>query len=187
MREAVLRYLGFQSDATVDELTEHLIDRALREVEELAEFKYVYASYDYPQEFMLAHPAYMEYLHGSEGYLLCACTIGIGVDRRLKRLQMEEMAYAVVFDAAAGAYVECKADEYEKSLPFPLLGFRFCPGYQGTPLEDNLCIASLVKANKIGISFLDSGLMIPMKSMTGIVRIGGEGRKSCAGCVARET
>ena len=87
MREAVLRYLGFQSDATVDELTEHLIDRALREVEELAEFKYVYASYDYPQEFMLAHPAYMEYLHGSEGYLLCACTIGIGVDRRLKRLQ----------------------------------------------------------------------------------------------------
>ena len=176
MREAVLRYLGFQSDATVDELTEHLIDRALREVEELAEFKYVYASYDYPQEFMLAHPAYM----------LCACTIGIGVDRRLKRLQMEEMAYAVVFDAAAGAYVECKADEYEKSLPFPLLGFRFCPGYQGTPLKDNLCIASLVKANKIGISFLDSGLMIPMKSMTGIVRIGGEGRKSCAGCVARE-
>lgn len=186
MREAVLRYLGFQSDATVDELTEHLIDRALREVEELAEFKYVYVSYDYPQEFMLAHPAYMEYLHGSEGYLLCACTIGIGVDRRLKRLQMEEMAYAVVFDAAAGAYVECKADEYEKSLPFPLLGFRFCPGYQGTPLKDNLCIASLVKANKIGISFLDSGLMIPMKSMTGIVRIGGEGRKSCAGCVARE-
>ena len=53
-------------------------------------------------------------------------------------------------------------------------------------MKDNLCIASLVKANKIGISFLDSGLMIPMKSMTGIVRIGGEGRKSCAGCVARE-
>ena len=177
-----------QSGKTVvDEHTKHLIDRALREVEELAEFKYVYASYDYPQEFMLAHPAYMEYLHGSEGYLLCATTIGIAVDRRLKRLQMEDMAYAVVFDATAGVWIERKADEFEKGLPYPSLGFRFCPGYQGTPLEDNLKIANLVKANKIGISFLDSGLMIPMKSMTGIVRIGGDGRKSCAGCVARES
>ena len=168
----------------VDARTNQMIDRALREVEELAEFKYVYVSFDYPQDFMLAHPAYMEYLHGSEGYLLCATTIGIAIDRRLKRLQMEDMAYAVVFDAAAGVWIERKADEYEKTLPYSSLGFRFCPGYQGTPLEDNLQIASLVKANKIGISFLDSGLMIPMKSMTGIVRIGGAGRKSCKGCVA---
>ena len=203
MKREILKYLGYTFDeptipvetfpetslqqsgkTIVDEHTEQLIDRALREVEELAEFKYVYASYDYPQEFMLAHPAYMEYLHGSDGYLLCATTIGIAVDKRLKRLQMEEMAYAVVFDAAAGVWIERKADEFEKGLPYPSLGFRFCPGYQGTPLEDNLQIANLVKANKIGISFLDSGLMIPMKSMTGIVRIGGEGRKSCKGCVA---
>ena len=205
MKREILKYLGYtvnepttpvetfpetslqQSGKTVvDEHTEHLIDRALREVEELAEFKYVYASYDYPQEFMLAHPAYMEYLHGSEGYLLCATTIGIAVDKRLKRLQMEDMAYAVVFDATAGVWIERKADEFEKSLPYPSLGFRFCPGYQGTPLEDNIKIANLVKANKIGISFLNSGLMIPMKSMTGIVRIGGDGRKSCKGCVAAE-
>ena len=186
MRDEILKYLGYQKGAAVDNSTEVLINRALQELEELSEFKYVYASYDYPQNFMLAHPAYMEYLHGSEGYLLCACTVGIGVDRRLKRLQMEDMAYAVVFDAAAGVYVEHKADEFEKSLPYPNLGFRFCPGYQGTPLEDNLQIARLVKANKIGISFLDSGLMIPMKSMTGIVRIGGKGRKSCKGCVVAE-
>ena len=205
MRNEILKYLGYTVDdptspvetfqetslpqtgkTVVDEHTEQLIDRALREMEELADFKYVYATYDYPQAFMLAHPAYMEYLHGSEGYLLCATTIGIAVDRRLKRLQMEDMAYAVVFDATAGAWIERKADELEKSLPYASLGFRFCPGYQGTPLEDNLQIASLVKANKIGISFLDSGLMIPMKSMTGIVRIGGDGRKSCKGCVAAE-
>ena len=182
-QENSLQQLG---KTVVDEHTEQLIDRALREVKGLAEFKYVYASYDYPQEFMLAHPAYMEYLHGSEGYLLCATTMGIAVDRRLKRLQMEDMAYAVVFDATAGVWIERKADEFEKSLPYASLGFRFCPGYQGTPLEDNMQISRLVKANKIGISFLDSGLMIPMKSMTGIVRIGGEGRKSCRGCVAAD-
>ena len=168
----------------VDARTNQMIDCALREVEELAEFKYVYASYDKPQDFMVANAAYMDYLKGSEGYLLCATTIGIAIDRRLKRLQIEDMAYAVVFDAVAGVWIERKADDYEKTLPYPSLGFRFCPGYQGTPLEDNLQIANLVKANKIGISFLDSGLMIPMKSMTGIVRIGGTGRKSCKGCVA---
>ena len=186
MRSEILKYLGYQKDETVDRQTELLIDRALREVEELAEFKYVYATYDEPQDFMLAHPTYMEYLLGSEGYLLCATTIGIAVDRRLKRLQMEDMAYAVVFDATAGVWIERRADEFEKALPYPSLGFRFCPGYQGTPLEDNAQIAHLVKAHKIGISFLDSGLMIPMKSMTGIIRIGGEGRKSCKGCVAAE-
>lgn len=203
MRQEILKYLGYTVETgcapslqecapslqqagnrVVDEHTDHLIDGALREVEELAEFQYVYASYDEPQEFMKANSAYMEYLHGSDGYLLCATTIGIAVDRRLKRLQMEDMAYAVVFDATAGVWIERKADEFERNLPYPLLGFRFCPGYQGTPLEDNLRIADLVKAHKIGISFLDSGLMIPMKSMTGIVRIGGEGRKSCKGCVA---
>ncbi len=186
MREAVLRYLGFRSDAMVDELTNHLIDMALHDIESTAEFRYVDVFYDTPQPFMQAHSAYMDYLAGSEGYLLCACTLGVAVDRRLKRLQMEDMAYAVVFDAAAGAYVECRADAYEKSLPFKELGFRFCPGYQGTPLSDNVEIARLVKASQIGISFLDSGLMVPMKSMTGIVRIGGSARKSCANCVAAE-
>ena len=96
MREAVLRYLGFRSDAMVDELTNHLIDMALHDIESTAEFRYVDVFYDIPQPFMQAHSAYMDYLAGSEGYLLCACTLGVAVDRRLKRLQMEDMAYAVV-------------------------------------------------------------------------------------------
>ena len=184
MRLEILKYLGYQRDTVADAHTEQLMDRALEEMQQLSEFKYVYASYDYPQGFMLDNQVYMNYLHGSDGYLLCATTLGIAVDRRLKRLQMEDMAYAVVFDATAGVYLEKKADEFEKSLPYSSLGYRFCPGYAGTPLEDNAKIAALVKANKIGISFLDSGLMLPMKSMTGIVRIGGESRKSCKGCVA---
>lgn len=187
MRREILKYLGYAENAVVDERTESLIDRALRELDEMVEFQYVYAVYDTPQPFMHAHPAYADYLHGADGYLLCATTLGIAVDRRLKRLQIEDMAYAVVYDAAAGALLETKADEFERGLPYEKLGFRFCPGYQGTPLDDNRQIASLLKTHKIGISFLDSGLMVPMKSMTGIVRIGGEGRKSCTGCVAHES
>lgn len=184
MRAEIRKYLGYLQNAIADDHTEQLIDKAIEEVERLSEFRYIYASYDYPQDFMLESQAYMDYLKGSKGYLLCATTIGIAVDRRLKRLQMEDMAYAVVFDATAGVYIEYKADEFEKKLPYNTLGFRFCPGYAGTPLTDNVQIANLVKAHKIGISFLDSGLMLPMKSMTGIVRIGGMGRKSCQNCVA---
>ena len=184
MKAQILKFLGYAEGVELETHTLELMDKALLEVEQLSEFKYVYASYDYPQDFMLDNQSYMDYLQGSEGYLLCATTLGIAVDRRLKRLQMEDMAYAVVFDATAGVYVEHKADEFEKTLPYKSLGYRFCPGYAGTPLEDNAKIATLVKANKIGISFLDSGLMLPMKSMTGIVRIGGESRKSCKGCIA---
>ena len=184
MKAQILKFLGYAEGVDVESHTLELLKKALQEVEQLSEFKYVYASYDYPQDFMLDNQAYMNYLQGSDGYLLCATTLGIAVDRRLKRLQMEDMAYAVVFDATAGVYVEHKADEFEKTLPYKSLGYRFCPGYAGTPLEDNAKIAALVKASKIGISFLESGLMLPMKSMTGIVRIGGESRKSCKGCVA---
>lgn len=185
MKSQILKFLGYTEDSQVEGLTLELMDKALREVEQLSEFKYVYATFNEPQDFMLAQPAYRNYLQGAQGYLLCATTLGFAVDRRLKRLQVEDMAYAVVFDATAGVYVEHKADEYEKSLPYKSLGYRFCPGYAGTPLEDNLLIARLVRADKIGISFMDSGLMLPMKSMTGIVRIGGEGGKNCLSCVAK--
>lgn len=185
MFEAVLRYLRYTPGAAVGETIRQRVELALAEVEDLSNFKYIYAHYKEPMEFM-KQTEYQEYLSGAEGYLLCATTLGVQVDRRIKRLQMSDMSDALIFDAAASAYLECRANDFEASLPFENLGFRFCPGYGGTSLQDNRIIAEQLQASQIGITFLDSNLMVPMKSMLGIVRLGGRSEKNCARCTARE-
>lgn len=182
---AVLRYLRYTPGAVVSEAVQQQVERALAEVQELSTFKYIYAQHVEPMEFM-KQTEYQEYLSGAEGYLLCATTLGVQVDRRIKRLQMSDMSEALIFDAAASAYLECRANDFEASLPFENLGFRFCPGYGGTSLQDNRIIAEQLQASQIGITFLDSNLMVPMKSMLGIVRLGGRSEKNCARCKARE-
>lgn len=184
MIQRVLAYLGYPVGAVADVNVLHQVHRAVQEVEAVANFQYRYAQYEKQVPFLQQNPAYQQYLAGATGYLLCATTLGVQVDRHLKRMQMKDMAYAVVFDAAASVYLEMKADAFENSLPMAEKGYRFCPGYAGTPLSDNRMIAQMVRAEQIGITFLDSGLMVPMKSMVGIVRLGGQSRKSCADCVA---
>lgn len=187
LTDSILRYLGYPQDVVVGNDILQRIERAVREVEEMSVFQYLYAHYTEPMSFMLANPAYMEHLSGADGYLLCATTLGAQIDRHLKRLQLTDMTHAIVFDAAASAYLERCADEFERQLPYERLGFRFCPGYGGTSLEDSREIALRLRAERVGITFLDSGLMVPLKSMMGIVKIGGgERRKSCAHCVAQQ-
>lgn len=182
---AVLRYLRYTPGAVVSEAVQQQVERALAEVQELSTFKYIYAQHVEPMDFMNT-PAYQDYMSGAEGYLLCATTLGVQVDRRIRRLQLIDMSYSLIVDAAASAYLECCADEFEYNLPFENLGFRFCPGYGGTSLQDNRVIAEQLNVGQIGITFLDSNLMMPMKSMLGIVRIGGGSAKNCSRCVVRE-
>ena len=184
MEKLVLKQLGYPADTTADDAVIEQVRRALHEVEQQANFQYVYAQYDKPLDFLAENEGYQQYLAGAEGFLLCATTLGVQVDKYLKRLQMTDMSYAVVFDAAASVFLENAADKYEAALPFSNLSYRFCPGYAGTPLQDNRTIAEILHADRIGITFLDSGLMVPMKSMVGIIKIGDTSRKSCTGCVA---
>ena len=187
LADSIVRYLGYPPDVAVDGDILHRIERAVQEVEELSVFHYLYAHFTEPMPFMLANPAYIEHLSGVDGYLLCATTLGAQVDRHLKRLQLTDMTNAIVFDAAASAYLEQRADEFERELPYEHMGFRFCPGYGGTSLEDSREIALRLRAERIGITFLDSGLMVPLKSMVGIVKIGGsKNRKSCSNCIAQQ-
>ena len=176
-------YLGLPENVTPDADLSHAVEEARQEVEKIANFQYLYSQFIEYQDFINNNSAYTDYLAGADSYLLCATTLGIQVDQRLKRLQLENMQRAVVFDAVASAFLELRADEFEAALPFPKLGFRFCPGYGGTSITDNREIARLLHADRIGISFLDSGLMVPGKSMVGLIRVGAGTRKSCENCV----
>ena len=185
LKSEILKYLGHKDANFVDEYTNSLIDKALTEVEQQANFKYIYEKFNEPLHFMKDVSGYQNYL-GDSPFLLCATTLGVQIDRYLQRLELKDMAYATVFDAAASVFLETKADEFERNFEFGNLGFRFCPGYSGTSFTDNQEIAKILNAEKIGITFLESGLMVPLKSMVGIIKIGKNVKKSCDGCAAKD-
>ncbi len=180
----ILKYLGCPPNTEADIELLSKIKEAVEDVAKASNFQHLYAHFNRLEEGFPLGNGYDEYLSGSTEYLLCAYTLGTQIDRQLKRLQISNLAYALIFDAAASAYLEYLADEFEHGLPFDHLGFRFCPGYGSTNIRDNQEIATLLHAERIGITFLDSGLMVPMKSIVGIIRIGGENStKSCQECV----
>lgn len=178
--------LGYPDAQSVDERTADMIRQALQEVAGISEFKYIHSEFSTPPEFLLQHIEYQNYLSGCSKILLCVTTLGIAIDRKIKQLQIHDMPNAVIFDAAAGVFLEHQADQFEKELPYEELGFRFCPGYNGTQLSDNKEIIRLTKAEKIGISCLDSGMILPSKTMAGIIGVGVKKSKNCVHCLMQQ-
>ena len=177
---AVYSYLGYRNisrDSEVDKL----IVECLEEIDKISSFQYIYQEYDYILDF-LNKKEYLEYLGDSKSYFIIATTLGVEVDKRSKYYQMKDMVKMCIFDATASAYLEFKADQFEKSIRDDL-GYRFCPGYLGTNVADIRPIHELLKADKvIGITLLDSNLMVPQKSMIGIVGINNHAKRTCKNC-----
>ena len=94
------------------------------------------------------------------------------------------MARYVVMDAAASALVEETCDHLQESLPFSHLTFRFSPGYGDVPLSLQKQLLKVLDAGKrIGLTLTPSMLMVPQKSISGIVGIGKEAiKRTCSGC-----
>ena len=172
-------YLGFRGMGASSE-TDALILNCLSEIEKAAQFNYLYRSFDTPPAFLQKEP-YLAFLKGTKGVILSVMTLGAGVDRLIKKASRADMVRAVVLDACASAYLECKSDEYEKMLGDNLT-YRFCPGYGGSSVEDLKEIFALLHPEKIGISLNDSNFMLPSKSMAGVIGIGKQTKKSCGDC-----
>ena len=146
-----------------------LINECLDEIEETNEFKYIYRKYDYKLDFLNC-PGYLSAMENSKAYYLIGVTLGFKVEQLIKTLSVTNPSKMVIMDACASAYLEVKADEFEKTLGDNLTK-RFCPGYSNTSIEDLKIIHKELKADKIGIVLNESCMMIPQKSMLGIIGI----------------
>lgn len=96
------------------------------------------------------------------------------------------MTKGLVFDACASAYLEYLADNYEDANLKKPHTFRFCPGYGNTKTSDIREIFKFIDSSKLGVRLLDSNLMVPMKTMCGIIGIGNESKKKCDNCLVFE-
>ena len=176
----IYNYLGFKNIEKNNDIDE-LIKECLKEIEELSSFKYRYQEFDYIVDFLNKEP-YLSFLNGCSGYYIAVMTLGSEIDRRIKFYSKTNLTKMLVFDACASAYLEYKSDEYERVLGDDLT-YRFCPGYQGSSISDIKYFFNILKPQKQGIELLESNLMIPQKSMVGIIGIGKKIDKSCKNCL----
>ena len=180
------RYLGYRGKSP-DEETAHMIGECLDQVLKAAVFacasKRVEAAFDGPETVVLGHirvqsRTFARHMRGCHHAVIFAATIGIGVDRLIKRAQLSGMARAAMLQAAGAAVVESCCDEIETRVSNEeqdkgyTTRTRYSPGYGDFELKHQQEILSLLNASKeAGITLTDGYLMIPSKSVTAVIGV----------------
>ena len=123
-------------------------------------------------------------LHGSEAYALFVCTAGVEFEQYQQQLKAEgDMVRVFIADALGSVMAEKCADRMEESLQASIdkLGWhhtnRFSPGYCGWHVSGQQQLFPLFEGNTCGVRLTDSSLMVPIKSVSGIIGVGEKVRK----------
>ena len=205
VRENALRYLGYRSQTVIDNkpvfegLTSEisdLLNECMDEIKQIAQPKVVVKKFKIAKDPLRLEESgdeiigdqMADMLKDCEECLLIGCTLGIAMERKIKFYAKIDMTKSTVMDAVANAYLEEYCDKYEETLGINNRTYRACPGYGDFPLEFNRRIAILLDiSKKIGVTITPNNLLIPQKSMLGMIGIGSDKRKkSCGNCVMKE-
>ena len=92
-----------------------------------------------------------------------AVTLGLDVDRLLRRESVKSATDLLFADAVASALVEALCDKVQELLPTDTKS-RFSPGYGDLPLSLQKPILNFLKTD--GITLTETNLMIPTKTVT---------------------
>lgn len=192
IKENTLKYLGYGQQELSGNI-EKLLHECIQEVEQISQPKV------FCRKFTLEHKPLRikesgsviegshtaELLEQCQECLLIGCTLGMVLERKLKYYSKINMTKATVMDAAASAFLEDFCDRYEDTLGYKNRTYRLCPGYGDFPIKFNQIIAEILEIRKhLGVSITQNCLLIPQKSMLGLIGIGSDKRtKQCGQCV----
>ncbi|MDR2203725.1 MAG: methionine synthase [Nitrososphaerota archaeon] len=178
----ILWCLGYKKQV-IDDAFESLIDAMIEKFMQTVNPRYVFEIFDiiltnHEVEIKncglkLTGKGILEHLKNNKKCIVLAATLGVEVDSVLKFLQMTSMTQAVIFDVCATVYIEkvCSFIEAELKMLGYNMTFRYSPGYNGFPIENQKVILTLVDAQKIGLIFNENFLLMPQKSVTAVIGI----------------
>ena len=186
-KQEVYCYLGYRGGARPDEETAKRIDRCIVQI----------AAASQPRKAVKRMPIVTcpdeedtllfggmrvksrnlsHHLAGCTEIVVFAATVGIGVDRLIKRASISGMADAAILQAAGAAAVEAVCDRIEEEINHTAAKdglkarHRFSPGYGDFALSHQPEVLSMVNATKLtGITLTDGYLMVPSKSVTAVI------------------
>lgn len=199
-KNEALRYLGYKNK-NIDEETNKLLDESIAELKEIAELKYVYRIFHIKKENnninfenlinIKSNDLGNLFKHCKKSAVMAA-TLGFEVEKRIKYYTSSNLSKGVVFDACAASYIEALCDMAEAEIKEIAakegcnITFRYSPGYGDVPISHQGDILAALNAQKlIGISVLNSSILIPRKSVTafiGFTQSNETNKKSCLNC-----
>jgi hypothetical protein len=124
-------------------------------------------------------PVIAAQIQEAESAALFLCTTGPRLEAWSKQLILEEdFAKGYMVDAAASEAVEAAIDKIQNHLAETIIPRgeritnRFSPGYCGWPVSDQHALFSLLPRGFCGVTLTPSSLMVPIKSVSGLIGIG---------------
>ena len=149
------------------------------------------------KDFPLPGEAVRRHLAGCRELLLIAATLGAGMDQRIRRESLMDMALGLAVNACAAACLE----DYLDGLPLPLAPGeyatpRFSPGYGDLPLTVQTEFLFRVNGKAIGLCETAAHMLAPEKSVTALCGVTASPRAHCprscercphTGCPFRES
>lgn len=182
--EEILRYMGYPSDYKIDEKQLETVRRIKDEIVSSAKPKTIYKHFEIASadrgieikgsDVVLLGNAIRKHLVGAKTCIIMAATLGIEVDRILRRAQIKSVSEGLIADACATAYIEAVCDETEQEIneKFGSCNYRFSPGYADFPISQQKEIIALLDAEKkIGLCTTESNLLVPVKSVTAVLGV----------------
>ena len=185
-KEAV-RYLGYGKNE-VDDKTLQEIQDSFRELERLADKKSIYRIFELSlkdeNELKIGNvEIYSRNLRTNlkdcKQVVLFVATLGTEVDRLIRKMQVVDMAKAVVMQACAATLLEEYSDELQQKIAEHMqeqgkyIRPRFSPGYGDFSIQHQKAVLAMLEASKrIGVTMTDSYMLTPTKSVTAVIGIG---------------
>ena len=187
-RAEALRYMGGHG-VNPDDITKALMDKAEEEILKIC--RPVYTFTEIPKDSpVLGGEDIKKVVEKSEKVVLIAATLGIYVDKLIRKAQITDMAQAVVIDAMASVAIEQFMDKIELELSKRYSGYyftnRFSPGYGDYPLEKQREIVRLLNTEKkLGLNLTESLMLNPTKSVTAVIGVGKEEVEEKRSCTSK--
>lgn len=209
-RQEIYRYMGYSQGAEPDEAVKALAEEYVQKLSECSVPRHVERYFDIAVEEKDGKPcavrltesgvvfeskALAELLSDCKGCVIMAASLGIEAEKCIRRAQAISAVAALAADACATALIEscCDLIEAETRSQYGGCTWRFSPGYGDLPIELQSTILNLLDAGRaIGLSASATSLLIPRKSVTAIMGIGGSGTRErgcqnkCQTCENRE-
>jgi len=173
----VYEQMGYH-DAEPDAVTKAELTQIISEVSQWLRPQFSYFVVSVQPTFDMGN-IILRQLRGSEAYALFICTAGVAYEAYQQRLKEQgDMVRVFIADALGSVIAEKCADQMEKALQESIdkLGWkhtnRFSPGYCGWHVSQQQLLFPLFQGHTCGVRLTDSSLMVPIKSVSGIVGLG---------------
>ena len=125
--------------------------------------------------------------------ILMAATLGINIEKDIKKYSCTELTKEIIIDSCATTAIEEVCDRVQNEIENNILKngqyltFRYSPGYGDLSIEKNTEILTILNGQKeIGLTITNSGIMIPRKSVIAIIGITDkkveQDKTSCSTC-----